>query len=96
MIEYHGKKFNLVACNIKQVKDWETQDELKAALKSFFIVCGIDIASFTITAIHRLQTKSGLKPLPLIFKLQNLDDVYRILHKDVFKKLKAHNEKNDG
>ena len=54
MTEYHGKKFNLVACDIKQLKDWETQDELKAALKSFFNVCGLDNASFTITAIHRL------------------------------------------
>ena len=92
MTEYHGKKFNLVVFGLKQVKDWETQQDLKSALKTFFDIINLDMSSFTITAIHRLQTKSGKKPLPLIFKLQDLDDTSKILDKVVFQKIKAYND----
>ena len=52
--------------------------------------------TITVTAIHRLQTVKGTKPLPLIFKLQNLDDCYKILDGENFKKLKAYNTANEA
>ena len=96
MTEYHGKKFNLICFGIEQTKDWETRKELMAALKTFLTIINIDMDTITVTAIHRLQTVKGTKPLPLIFKLQNLDDCYKILDGENFKKLKAYNTANEA
>ena len=78
MGEYHNMKFNIIIENLKQEKDWESHDELLDVFKTFLNLIEVDSAP-SITAIHRLRTHSGRKPLPLIVKVLTLKDRDNIL-----------------
>ena len=90
MNEYHSMKFNVVIYNLLQSKDWETYDELIAVLTDFLAIIEVDISALTIKAIHRLHSKKATKPLPLIIKLESIQQ-REILLKGAYTKLKAHN-----
>ena len=50
----------------------------------------MDINALTIKAIHRLHSKKGTKPLPLIIKLESIQQ-WELLLTGAYTHLKAHN-----
>ena len=92
MCEYHSMKFNLILFKIPQIKDDESHEDLMTAVTNFFVDIDVpNILTIHITAIHRLKTRGGTMPLPIIFKLGTLEQRDRIF-KAVSANLKGYNK----
>ena len=79
MSQYHSMKFNVVIHKLLQNKDWETHTELMEVLTEFLNIIKVKKEEITVKAIHRLHSKNGKKPLPLIIKLESLQQRDMIL-----------------